>query len=125
MNKFVGICIIQALFIATSAFSIDENPGFETQDLSGSTVNYQNTVGTSPINVPTVADKVISEVFFKCSVQTPATTRCFISFDNTTYLTLLPGEAIGWSVKGNKKQIRIKGSGAGVLWEAVINYENF
>ena len=75
MKNFVLLCMIQAMLIASNAFSIDEPPGFETQDLAGSTVNYQSTVGTSPINVPTVANKVISEVFFKCSSQTPATTR--------------------------------------------------
>jgi hypothetical protein len=107
------------------ALSTDELPGFEMQDLAGSTVNYSTTVGATPINVPTVANKVISEIFFKCSNQTPATIRCYLSFDGTTYLTMLPGEALGWSVKGNKKQVQVKGSGAGILWEAVINYENY
>lgn len=125
MKKYCLSALMMIAFLCQSAFGIDESPGFEMQDLSGSTVNYSSTVGTSPINIPTVANKVISEVFFKCSSQTPASIRCYVSFDGSTYLTLLPGEAIGWSIKGNKKQIVARGSTSGVVWEAIINYESY
>jgi hypothetical protein len=118
------VVILAAGFIP-AAFSADTSPGFEQQDILGSTINYQTTVGTSAVNIPTSANKVISEIFFKCSSQTPSTIRCYISFDGTTYLTLLPGEAIGWSVKGLKTQLKIKGNQAGVLTESVINYEEY
>jgi len=123
--SFLFVVVMAGTFVPAVAFSADESPGFEIQDLRGSTENYSSTVGVTPINVPTTASKVISEIFFKCSSQTPATIRCHLSFNGTTYLTMLPGESLGWSVKGNKKQVKIYGSGAGVLWEAVINYENY
>jgi hypothetical protein len=108
-----------------SARAVDLPPSFESQDLEGTTINYSSTVGTTAINIPTTADKIISEVLFRCSLQTPATKRCYISFDGTTYFTLIPGDIIGWSVKGRKKQIKINGNTTGVLWEAVVNYESY
>jgi hypothetical protein len=118
------VVVLAAGFIP-AAFCADTNPGFEQQDLYGSTVNYSSTVGTSEVNIPSSPNKVISEIFFKCPSQTPATIKCFISFDGTTFMTILPGESLGWSVKGLKKQIKIKGNQAGVLYEAVINYEEY
>jgi hypothetical protein len=35
----------------------------------------------------------------------------------------MPGEFIGWSAKGFKKQVRVKGNQAGVFYQAIINYE--
>lgn len=117
--------IFMLLFISTVSIAADQNPGFETQDLDGSTINYSGTVGTSSVDLPASSNKVISEVFYRCPHQTPTTIRCLISYDGTTYISLNPGEAIGWSVKGNKKQIKVKGNQAGVTYEAVINYEAY
>lgn len=123
MRKFILVAIFALADL--SARAVDLPPAFESQDLDGTTVNYSSTVGTTPINLPTTANKVISEVLFRCSLQTPATRRCLISFDGTTYFTLIPGDIIGWSVKGSKKQIKINGNTTGVLWEAVVNYESY
>jgi hypothetical protein len=106
-------------------FCAEELPGFETQDITGSTLNYSGTVGVSAINIPTSANKVISEVLFKCPYQTPLTIRCQISFDGTTYFDLMPGEFIGWSTKGFMKQFKVKANQAGVSYQAIVNYENW
>lgn len=122
MKKILATFIF---LISSMSFAIDENPGTEIQDLSGNTINYANTVSTSPTSLPTTANKVISEVMFRCLQQTPATKLCYISLDGTTYFTVYQGEVVAWSLKGNKKQISIKGNTTGVLCETVINYENY
>ncbi len=119
------IILLICAIIPTLLIGADKNPGFETQDLDGNTVNYSGTVGTSSINLPTTAGNIISEVFFRCPHQTPTTIRCSISYDGTTYLTLNPGEAVGWSVKGNKTQVKVKANQSNVSYEAVINYESY
>jgi hypothetical protein len=131
MMKKVFTTFMFLLFIAhltlMSDFLLgaDVSPGFEIQDLAGSTVNYAGTVGTSSINLPTSADKNISEVLFRCPYQTPMTIRCQVSFDGTTYFDLLPGEFMAWSIKGFKKQIKIKANQAGVSYQTIINYEQW
>lgn len=111
------------LLICPASFGADQAPGFEIQDLTGATINYSGTIGTSPTNIPTTANKTISEVIFKCPYQTPVTIRCSISFDGSIYFDLMPGEVIGWSAKGYKKQIQIKANQAGVSYQAIVNYE--
>jgi len=50
----------------------------------------------------------------------------FYSFDGgTNFSTLAIGDSIIWKVKGDRKQIKIKGSAAGVVYEAIINFEEF
>lgn len=120
------LSLISLLFFRGDiCFSADVTSGFEIQDLVGSTVNYSGTVGTSYISLPSSADKNISEVIFKCPYQTPITIRCQISFDTATYFDLMPGEFIGWTPKGFKKQVRVKANQAGVLYQAIINYEQW
>jgi hypothetical protein len=123
MKKFVLFLLLSLFFYSDICFSADIGVGFEMQDLEGSTINYSGTVGTSYVSLPASADKNISEILFKCPYQTPMTIRCQISFDTATYFDLMPGEFIGWSAKGFKKQVRVKGNQAGVLYQAIINYE--
>lgn len=119
------IFILSLILCSDICFSGDEYPGFEIQDLTGSTINYSGTITATPINLPTTASKVISEVLYHCPFQTPQTLRCLISFDGVTYFTLAPGEFIGWSAKGFIRQIKVKGNTSGVTYEAIINYENW
>lgn len=106
--------------------SAEISPGFEMQDLIGQTKHYNGTISTSPTTLPAVADKTISEVIFKCPYQTPQTKTCSISFDGgTTYFTLAVGEFLGWSVKGEIEQVKIKGSTSGVTYDMLINYEEY
>ena len=105
----------------------DAPPGFETQDLWGTTTNYSGTVGVTAILLPTVADKAISEALIRCPNQSPNTRRLQVSFTSATgpWITLSPGEFMAWSVKGSKKQFWILGNVAGVEYEAIINFETF
>lgn len=112
--------------VAQVAFSADLLPAFETQDLDGGTTHYNGTVGTSAIAIPTVAGNIISEVVIKCPFQTPTTKKLLVSFDGgTTFFTLDPGEFIGWSVKGSRRQIHIKGGVAGVSYDVLLNREAY
>lgn len=124
--RIIILSLISLLFFRGDiCFSADVSPGFEIQDLAGSSVNYSGTLSTSSINIPTTADKIISEVLFKCPYQIPVTIRCQISIDETTYFDLMPGEFIGWSVKGFKKQIKLKANQAAVSYQAIINFEQW
>jgi hypothetical protein len=104
-------------------------PEFETIDALGKTVCYQGTVGTVAIQVPSVAGFSISEALIRCaSDNSPVTKRLLWSTDNVTYLTLAPGEFVGWTFKKTAAdaeitQIWIKGSVAGVVYELVVNTE--
>jgi hypothetical protein len=105
-------------------FAADEEPSMEVQDLSGSTFHYSGTANTTATTIPAVANKIISEVFFKCDYQTPTTKLCQISFDNgANYLSIAIGESIAWSAKGRIKQIKVKASTTGVTYQGLINYE--
>jgi hypothetical protein len=90
----------------------------------GSTTQYSGTVGTSPINIPTVAADPIVTCFIRCPAQTPATNRLLFSIDGgSIFHTLSPGEFIIWSPKGNQKQIKIKGNAASISYEVTLNTE--
>jgi len=63
-------------------------------------------------------------MFVRCKNQTPATVKLFYSIDaGTTFLELLPGEAIMWPLKGAITQIQVKGSVAGVAYEVLLNLD--
>ena len=100
-------------------------PQFESSDLLGATDQFSGTVGTASIAVPSVAGNVISEVLIRCATDNiPVTKRLLVSFDlGATWLTLSPGEYIGWGFKDTKTQVTIKGSIAGVSYEIVMNRE--
>jgi hypothetical protein len=114
------------LSIGGFCFAADEESSMETQDLAGSTSHFSGTANTTSVTIPAVANKVISEVFFKCDNQTPIAKQCLISFDaGVSWLSLGIGEAIAWSAKGRIKQIRVKASTAGVTYQGLINYEAY
>jgi hypothetical protein len=108
----------------------DSAPEFETIDGLGFTVQYQGTVGTSSIQVPSVAGFSISDAIIRCSSDnTPITKRLLWSIDNVTFHTLAPGEFVGWTFKkliGTSTEIRqiyIKGNVAAVGYELIVNTE--
>jgi len=120
--KFLGL-----IFIAFLLVGADTPPGFETQDLYGTTTNYSGTVGASAIAIPTVAGNVISEALVRMPNQSPQSRRLQVSFTSNAgpWLTLSPGEFVAWSVKGSKKQFWIIANGAGISYEIVVNYETY
>jgi len=100
-------------------------PQFEVEDVLGTTAQFSGSVGTASTAVPAVAGAPITEVLVRCaSDNTPVTKRLLVSFDSgTTWLTLSPGEYIGWGFKNLPTQIYIKGSVASVAYEIVMNRE--
>lgn len=99
---------------------------FEIQDMDGSTKHYSGTASTTPVAIPTVADKEIAEFWIENDLNnTPATDRLSFSCDGgTTYTELKIGESMVWTPKGRIKQIYIKGSAATVLYQMIVNYED-
>lgn len=101
---------------------VDAPIDFEQRDTEGETVHQNGTVGTSAIAVPTTATGVIDEVNLECMETNDVGENLLVSFDGgTNFKTLLPGDSIFWSPKGNVTQITIKGATAGVEYEALIN----
>ena len=100
-------------------------PQFEQIDNVGSTTQFQGTVGTTAIQIPSVATFDISEILIRCATDnSPVTKRLLWSLDDVTYHTLAPGEFVGWTLKGEQAQVWIKGSVAGVIYEVLVNRES-
>lgn len=96
--------------------------GFED---TGTTTQYAGSVGVTAINIPTAAGDPIVTCLVRCPAQTPNTRRLLYSFDGgVTFHTLSPGEYIGWSLRGAKTQIQIKGNVASVVYEVTLNRES-
>lgn len=102
---------------------MSDNPiGDNVQDI-GLTSQYAGAVGVTSTAVPAVSGDFIATALIRCPVQSPNTRRLLYSFDNVTFHTLAPGEYIGWSLKGNKSQVYIKGNVASVDYEITLNRE--
>ncbi len=100
---------------------MDSVTQMEIVDNVGSTTSYVGTVGTTPIQIPGVAGSNINEMMVHCPTQNPSSVSLFFSFDGVAYHRLAVGESIMWPVKGSKKQIYLKGSGANVEYEMILN----
>jgi len=103
----------------------DQAAQFEQVDLLGSTVPLSASVGTSLTAIPAAATTIIQTFIVICKVdQVPATKRLLVSLDGgTNFTTLKVGGRFGGRLKGNKKQIHIKGNQAGVEYEITLNKE--
>jgi hypothetical protein len=90
---------------------------------TGTTTQYAATVGTSPISIPSSPGAAIRDCLIRNpSTNTPHTKTLLVSFDaGATFLELSPGEYIGWTPRGSVAQIVVKGSTAGVKYEALLN----
>lgn len=99
---------------------------FEIQDMDGSTVHYNGTVGTTAIAIPTVVAKQISEFWVENNIDnSPVTKRLEFSCDGgVTYTELRIGESMAWTPKGRIRQIFIKASAASTDYKMIVNYED-
>jgi len=99
---------------------------FEIQDLDGETIHYSSTVGTTPITVPSVAGKIISEFWIENSLDnSPVTKRLEFSCDGgVTYTSLRLGESMNWTPKGRIRLLYIKASAASTSYSMIVNYED-
>jgi len=103
----------------------DPIPDFETRDLLGTSDSFAATVGTTLTAVPADAGKVIQSYLIICKIgQTPATKQLLFYTDGgTNPKTIGVGGHVSGKLKGDKKQIHIKGNQAGVEYEIELNRE--
>lgn len=109
----------------------DKAPDFETKDLSGVTQHFVGSVALVPALIPAVSDKKISDVLVRVPTNGNQNARRLkVAFDGgTDYLTLSPGEFVGWTPRSNTSntpisQIAIVGTNATpTLYEIVVNFE--
>jgi hypothetical protein len=124
--NFKSLLLFAWTIWSSIAFAGDTAPGFETQDLEGTTTHFNGSLTTSSVAVPSSATTTISELLFKCPYQTPTTRNCQISFDGgATFFTIDVGEFIAWSPKGKIKQVYVKSGTAGTTYIMVINRETY
>ena len=99
---------------------------FEIQDMDGSTVHYNSTVGTTPVAIASVGNKEVSEFWIENPLEnTPVTKRLSFSCDGgTTYTELRIGESMIWTPKGRIREIYIKASAASTSYKMIVNYED-
>lgn len=99
------------------------SPGeVEIKDNDGATKAYSGTVTTTPSNIPSVADKVISgmEIVNRGSVDME------ISFDGgTTFTTIVKKESLSWDIKGMITQLVVKTISGSTTYDCLINFEEF
>jgi len=100
-----------------------DKPVGDAQQDFGNSIQYAGTVGTTAVPIPAVAANPIILFLVRAPDQTPNTRRLLWSLDDVTYHELSIGEYVGWPLKGDKTQIYIKGNGAGVKYEVVLNTE--
>lgn len=102
----------------------DSPPRHETADNQGSTTQNSGTVGTTPVNIPSVAGGPISEFLIQCPENQDVDNRLLVSIDAVNFLTLYPSGHWGWTPKGQSvTQLTVKGNQAGVDYEIVYNSE--
>jgi hypothetical protein len=103
----------------------NQAPNFEQIDQQGSIEISQGTVGTTPINIPTVASTDLIEVYLELPQDSvPASKRLLYSINGgVTFFSLEPGESVEKTLRGGIKQIQIKGNTASVEYNAVIEKE--
>jgi len=99
-------------------------PQFEITDDLGLTIQYDGTVGTSAVPIPSNADKTISEVIIQNDPANTKGAEVYVSFDGgTKFWTILWNEAFPWEPRNALKQIYIKAKDAATKYQIIINYE--
>lgn len=92
----------------------------EIRDLDGSTKAYSGTATTTETNIPTVADKIISQVTITCDGN-----NFQVSFDGgSTYFTMEKRDTLCQDVKGKITQIKVKTTSSTVNYKTIINFED-
>jgi len=97
----------------------------EMSDKQGETILYAGAVGTTALQIPTVADKSLDEVSVRCAVDQATNKRLEFSFDNVVFHRLSVGEAREEEPRGDIVKMYIRAAGLGVTtvnYEVAINY---
>ena len=89
---------------------------------NGSTTHFTGTATTTAANVPTTAAGTITTALVRCSPDQNKNNRLKVSFDGGAgFITLSPGEFIGWSVKGGEDQVVVETDANTADYEIVLN----
>lgn len=103
---------------------VDVAGSMEIIDELGSTSHFNGTVGTTPVSIPSSANKIISE-FYISNVDSTKSAIIYVSLDGgTTFKQIGYNSDWSWSMKGSQRQIKIKGDAVGRAYEIVINFED-
>lgn len=97
----------------------------EIGDKQGETILYAGAVGTTSLQIPTVADKSLDEVSIRCAIDQAANRRLEFSFDNVVFHRLSVGEGREEEPRGDIDKLYIRAAGSGVTtvnYEVAINY---
>jgi len=98
----------------------DQFSDHEVVDNEGSTVVETGTATTTPANVPSAADKIISGF----AVDNLGSESLSVSMDGgTTFKAVKKKEFFSWNVKGNITQLVVKTLSGSTAYEIVINHE--
>lgn len=104
----------------------DIYPQFDTRDIEGSTVHYNGTATTTASQIPSVPDKVISDVLIENLDTTPLLNRLLVSFDGgVTFKAMRRGQSMAWSLRGLLTSFVVKAETGTCAYEAIVNYEPF
>lgn len=96
----------------------------ETENLSGVTAHYNGTVGTTPVNIPSVAGGVIQSILID-NTNTDSTKALEVSFDGgTNYKTIGSGSSLSFTLKGDLTQVSLRGAVAACDYEILLNTES-
>ena len=103
----------------------DEPSQFEIKDNTGSTEHFNSSV-TTVVSVPSIADKIISEVYLQ-NVSTAANRTLQVSFDGgSNFVSIARNSHLAWTPKADLKQLRVKSATASsVDYEFIINFEDY
>lgn len=104
---------------------VDVAPEFESRDNRGTTNQYDSTVGTSPVSIPSSPGGRISEFYLYNPSTNSKSTILYFSMDNgTTFNTLPWNSSFMWTPKGAVTQLQIKANAASKNYELIINIED-
>lgn len=108
-------------------------PEWEVRDVQGKTEQRASSVSNSPAGgtlIPAVAGARIEQILVRCKSDQNINRRLYVDLTGqTNYMTLSPGEFVGWDLRSNTSgspitQIRVLGdSASATAYELIINYE--
>ncbi len=107
----------------------DLEQAFEQTDKAGTTQHFNGTAGTTAVNLPNIPGNVISEFFLRVPRQSGfgANDYVEISLDNgAAYTRFYRGDGIGFSVKGDITQLKVRSSkNSGAEYQLILNFEDY
>lgn len=103
---------------------VDVLPQFEIVELSGSTDHFAGTVTTSPIEVPSIPDRAITEILIKNN-SVSGVSLLEVSFDGGThYFGINRGDVLIWGPRGHLTSVFMRSSDGETSYDVLLNRES-